>query len=161
MASILTPQRATDSSLGGHRTHTDPPWMKRRSSGWSSTFMSADTGHVHTASPPTTKKTILPILGWIPHLIPSETTYIWTTSQRSSIQAICEVMCRRERASEHTSANPFCATFKVSLCPESSSEHRRFQSHQRKLCSDEYFGAMGQGKSWARTFMLGLWSTFL
>ena len=79
--------------------------MKRRSSGWSPTFMSANTRHVHTASPPTTEKTILPILGWIPHLIHSETTYIWTTNQRSSIQAICEVCAdeserKRERERE-------------------------------------------------------------
>lgn len=78
---------------------------------------------------------------------------------RSSIQAICEG-CEDKRG-RGNSANPFDATFKTALWPESSSEHRRFQSLQRELCSDEYFGAMGQGKSWASTFMLGPWSTFL
>lgn len=88
---------------------------------------------------------ILSLLGWIAHLIPSYTTYIWTTNQRSSIQAVCEG-CEDKRG-RGSSANPFYAIFKTALWPESSSEHRRFQSLQRELCSDEYFGAMGQGKA--------------
>ena len=88
--------------------------MKRRNSCWSSTFMSADPCHVHTASPPTTKKTILPILAWIPHLIPTETTYIWTTNQRRSIQAICEV-CADERERERERASTPLPTPSVPL----------------------------------------------
>ena len=89
--------------------------MKRRSSCWSSTSMSADTCHVHTASPPTTKKTILPILAWIPHLIPIETTYIWTTNQEATFKQFVRHVQTRERERERERASTPLPTPSVPL----------------------------------------------
>lgn len=114
----------------------------------------------HLPSPTRETSAPLPLRG-NSSLTPSETTHIWKTNQRSSVPTICEGWCRPE-VGRGNFANSFLWHFlNLPLTRELIWAWALPITSKSALCSGEYLGAMGQGKSWASTFMPGLWSSFL
>lgn len=70
-------------------------------------------------------------------------------------------ICRQERGRGNFANSFLCPFLNFPLTRELIWVWALPITSKRALCSDEYFGAMGQGKSRASDFMLGLWSTFL